>query len=152
MFATVSNPAHFFSENFDQCFKCCSNNCFLSDAHARLLLQGPPDMGTTACLSLAGHLFLKRFSVPCFHQPTPKMISKWSQHRSKNTLLHNARDLEFCCYLQHFVAIEPPKTTQKVLQNGIKKTTDFQTSKRHHYKLQKGVQMGVYFGGGRSVF
>ena len=65
------------------------------------------------------------------------IFSKLSQHRSKNILLHNTRDLDCCCYLQHFVAIEPPNTTQKVLQNCIKKSTSFRTSNNHPTSSKK---------------
>ena len=95
-------------------------------------------MVRVGCLSLGGGtLWLKRFLEPFFHQQTPKMASKWSQNHSKNTLLHNTRDLDFCCYLQHFVAIEPPNTTQQVFQNRIKKSTAFRTSKRHPISSKK---------------
>ena len=109
-------------------------------AHARGLsgsLGAWREGGIGCCLTLAGHLFLKRFLGPFFHQQTPTIVSKWSQNHSKNTLLHNTLDLDFCCYLQHFVAIEPPNTTQKVLQNRIKKSTAFRTSKSHPISSQK---------------
>ena len=62
----------------------------------------------------------------------------------KHTLLHETWDLDFCCYLQHLVAMEPPKSSQKVVQNRIKKSTTFPTTKSHPKSSQwlpKGLQI-----------
>ena len=71
------------------------------------------------------------------------MASKWSHNHSKNTLLHNMRDLDFFCYLQHFVATEPPKKTQNVLQSRMKKSTASNLKKSPH-KLQNGAHKGDF--------
>ena len=65
------------------------------------------------------------------------MVPKWSQNRSQDTLLHNTCNLHFSCYLQHFGALGPPKTIQKVLQNRIKNSTTFGTSKSHPIRSKK---------------
>ena len=106
-------------------------------APARGAVREPRAMVIVPCLSQGGHPFFEPFLRPFFYQQAPNMVPKWSQNHSKNTLLHNTRDLDFCCYLQHFVAIEPPKTTQKVLQNRIKKSTAFRTSKSHPRSSKK---------------
>ena len=113
---------------------CC---CFLlrllilvqKTAHARGAVREPRglEIGADRVLFESGgapflKLFPGTFFSPTYPQNCLKMEPKLLK---KHTLLHNTRDLVFCCYLQHFVAIEPPKTTQKVLQNRIKKSAAF---------------------------
>ena len=57
-------------------------------------------------------------------------------------------DLDFCCYLQHFVAMEPPKSSQKELQKRINKSTTFPTSNSHPKSSQwlpKWLQIELMF-------
>ena len=125
--------------------RCCFLLRLLSlvqkSAHARGAVREPRGLATggdRVLFDSGGAPFFETISGTLFvHQQTPKMVSKWSKTLSKNTLLHNMRDLDFCFYLQHFVAIEPPKTIQKVLQNRIKKSTAFRASKSHPISSQK---------------
>ena len=90
-FATISNPAHFFSENFEQCFNCCSNNCFLSEKCAREAASpGASRHWNRVAFDFGGSLFLKQFLERLFFTQNwdfwGKWLSKWTQNEGPREL------------------------------------------------------------------
>ena len=86
---TVQQPIQFLLHRFRTQYTVASTaaqttvSC-LRNAHARLLLQGPPDLGIGCCLNLAGHFFWSIFWNPLFHSKlrflmkiAPKIDPKW---------------------------------------------------------------------------
>ena len=69
--AIISNNASTVARTTASCLK---------SAQARLLLQGPTDLGIGSCLTLAGHLFETTFGTLLFHS----QLQFWDEHGSQN--------------------------------------------------------------------
>ena len=95
-------------------------------APARGVVKEPPGTLIVSSLRLGlGGAFFRSFS----NQQIPRKAPTWSERRSKNTLLHNTRDLDFCCYLLHFVATEPPRQPKRCSRTAPKDQHLFEPQK-----------------------
>lgn len=76
---------------------------------------------------------------PCFFTGRLQKLSQnWAKLDPK-THLCTTHTMLMCC-LPHFAASQPPKRTPEVIQNRIKESAAFQTSKSHLTSSQNGVQ------------
>ena len=90
--ATISNPTSIFSARISISASIVARTIVscLRNAHARRLLQEPPDMGIVSLLNQEGHLFLNTFLEPSFSCK----IESMEQHDSPN----GAKTSPFGCY------------------------------------------------------
>ena len=141
-----------YSEMDSEMSSCC---CFLlrlwilvqKAAHARGAVREPPGLGIVRSLSLAGHLFLKRFLGPWF-SPTyhQNCLKTEPPSLKKQTFAQHVRPqclLLFTTLCRHGASQGDPKGAPEPHQENNR----FSNRKKSPHKVQKGVQMGDFISG-----